>query len=173
VSEYETFQHDVLVIGAGGRRTGAPRSKLPRKAAPSDSFASRCSARHITVMGRGWRRCSHGERRRPRHNWRVHFADHVARRPVSQQLAHGRAARKGSARSHQGARSLGRPCSNRTPRRAHSAAQLRAATGIRALAHVGDRTGLEMIRTLQDRTVHREQIKGLHGVHRHHAAQGR
>src|SRR6185295_7269040 len=26
------------------------------------------------------------------------------------------------------------------------------------LAHVGDRTGLEMIRTLQDRSVHREQI---------------
>ena len=34
------------------------------------------------------------------------------------------------------------------------------------LAHVGDRTGLEMIRTLQDRAV-AAGIDGLHGVHDH------
>jgi len=33
------------------------------------------------------------------------------------------------------------------------------------LAHVGDRTGLEMIRTLQDHGVH-QGPRGLHGVHR-------
>ena len=36
------------------------------------------------------------------------------------------------------------------------------------LAHVGDRTGLEMIRTLQDRGV-AVGVDGLHGVHDHHA----
>ena len=40
------------------------------------------------------------------------------------------------------------------------------------LAHVGDRTGLEMIRTLQDRGVH-SGARRLHGVHGHAAAQGR
>jgi succinate dehydrogenase / fumarate reductase flavoprotein subunit len=34
------------------------------------------------------------------------------------------------------------------------------------LAHVGDRTGLEMIRTLQDRGVH-AGMDVSHGVHRH------
>ena len=40
------------------------------------------------------------------------------------------------------------------------------------LAHVGDRTGLEMIRTLQQRAV-ALGIDVLHGVHGHRAAQGR
>ena len=40
------------------------------------------------------------------------------------------------------------------------------------LAHVGDRTGLEMIRTLQQHAVHKG-IDVLHGVHRPAPAQGR
>ncbi len=40
------------------------------------------------------------------------------------------------------------------------------------LAHVGDRTGLEMIRTLQDHSIHLG-IEVPHGVHGHHPAQGR
>ena len=40
------------------------------------------------------------------------------------------------------------------------------------LAHVGDRTGLEMIRTLQDHGIH-QGIEVSHGVHHPHAAEGR
>ena len=40
------------------------------------------------------------------------------------------------------------------------------------LAHVGDRTGLEMIRTLQDHGIH-QRHRSLHGVHRRPPAQGR
>ena len=40
------------------------------------------------------------------------------------------------------------------------------------LAHVGDRTGLEMIRTLQQRAV-AARHRRVHGVHGHRAAQGR
>ena len=40
------------------------------------------------------------------------------------------------------------------------------------LAHVGDRTGLEMIRTLQDHGIH-QGIDGPHGTHHRDAAEGR
>ena len=40
------------------------------------------------------------------------------------------------------------------------------------LAHVGDRTGLELIRTLQDHAVH-QRHDGAHGAHRHRAAARR
>ena len=39
------------------------------------------------------------------------------------------------------------------------------------LAHVGDRTGLELIRTCQDKMVHTPGVDVLHGVHAHRAAQ--
>ena len=96
---------------------------------------------------------------------------HDAGRQVPQQLAHGAAPRPGgagagAASSRSGARSSTARKDGLILQRdfgGHSYARL---------AHVGDRTGLEMIRTLQ----HHARAPGhrrLHGVHDHAPAEGR
>ena len=90
---------------------------------------------------------------------------HDGRRQAAEQPAHGPAPRRwrrrtASASSSCGARSSTGPRDGRILQRpfgGHSHPRL---------AHVGDRTGLEMIRTLQDRAV-AVGIDGLHGVHDH------
>ena len=84
-------------------------------------------------------------------NWMVHFRDTMRGGKYPQQLAHGRAARQGGARPRLRARAVGRAV------RPHPDGKIlqRDFGGHRyaRLAHVGDRTGLELIRTLQQKVV--------------------
>ena len=76
-----------------------------------------------TVMAEGGMAAAHGQRRRPR-QLEGALRRHDARRPVRQQLAHGRAARQGSAGPRARARGLGRGVRPHA-RRPHPPAQLR------------------------------------------------
>ena len=96
--------------GGGRRRVGRPHLQVAaRQGAHGDG-----RRRH----GRGA-----GQRRRPR-QLEGALRRHDARRPVRQQLAHGRAAREGSARSRARARSVGRGVRSHAGR-PHPPAQLR------------------------------------------------
>jgi len=71
--DYETHEHDVLVIGAGGAGC-ARRSKPRRRAYRWASSASRSSARRT----RSWRKAGSPRRSATsgrRNNWQVHFRD--------------------------------------------------------------------------------------------------
>ena len=82
---------------------------------------------------------------------------------VPEQVADGRVARPGIGRAGQGNEKPGDRCSTARTTAAFCSG-ISAATAIPRLAHIGDRTGLEMIRTLQDHGVH----LGL-DVHMEHA----
>ena len=106
MTEYQTHEHDVLVIGAGGAglRAAIEAAAQRREGRPRLQVAARQGAH-----GDGRRRHGRGDgqRRRPRQLARA-LRRHDARRPVPQQLAHGRAAREGSAGSRERARGVGR-----------------------------------------------------------------
>src|SRR6266704_2948950 len=125
VAEIQTFEHDVLVIGAGGAGLRA---------------AIECSARGLsTVDGRD--------------NWKVHFRDtmrggkflnqwRMAELHAKEAPDRVRELEQWGAvfdRTKDGLISQRNFGGHRYPR----------------LAHVGDRTGLEMIRSLQDHAVHK------------------
>ena len=133
------------------RRGSAGRDRGPGgRSETSGSSASRCSARPTRSWPRAASRPPSATSRRrllagplPRHD---------GRRQVPEQPAHGPAPRAprrrtGSASSSSGARVFDRTRDGRILQRpfgGHTHPRL---------AHVGDRTGLEMIRTLQDRAV--------------------
>ena len=102
--------------GVGGGRVRRPRLQVA---------ARQGAHRH----GRGRHGRGDGQRRRPR-QLEGPLRRHHARRPVRQQLAHGRAARQGSARPRPRARGLGR-ASSTAPRTAASSSATSAATATR------------------------------------------
>jgi succinate dehydrogenase / fumarate reductase flavoprotein subunit len=154
VAEYETFEHDVLVIGAGGAGLRAAVEAAAHGCRVGLICKSLLGKAH-TVMAEGGAAAAMGNVD-DRDNWRVHFADTMR---GGQYLNNWRMAelhaKEAPARIHEleawGA------VFDRTP---DGRILQRNFGGHRypRLAHVGDRTGLEMIRTLQDRSVHREQI---------------
>ena len=88
-----------------------------------------------------------------RDNWQVHFRDTMRGGKYPQPVADGAAPRPGGARPGPRARGVGRRSS--TARKDGRILQRNfGGHTYPRLAHVGDRTGLEMIRTLQDRGVH-------------------
>jgi succinate dehydrogenase / fumarate reductase, flavoprotein subunit len=150
VSNYETFEYDVLVIGAGG---AGLRAAIEASAA-SVKVGLVCKSllgKAHTVMAEGGIAAALANVD-DRDNWRVHFADtmrggqyvnnwrmaelHAQEAPARVRELEGWGAvfdRTADGRILQ--RNFG---GHRYPR----------------LAHVGDRTGLEMIRTLQDHGIH-------------------
>jgi succinate dehydrogenase / fumarate reductase, flavoprotein subunit len=150
VAEYVTHEHDVVIIGTGGaglRAAVEASAAGVRVAVISKSLLGKAH----TVMAEGGIAAAMGNVD-DRDNWRVHFADTMR---GGQYLSNWRMAelhaKEAPARVHEleawGAlfdrtrdgqilqRNFG---GHRYPR----------------LAHVGDRTGLEMIRTLQDHGIH-------------------
>jgi succinate dehydrogenase / fumarate reductase flavoprotein subunit len=150
VAEYQTFEHDVLVIGAGGAGLRAAIEASAAGVKVGLVCKSLLGKAH-TVMAEGGMAAAMGNVD-DRDNWRVHFADTMR---GGQYVNNWRMvelhAKEAPARVHEleawGAvfdrtkegkisqRNFG---GHRYPR----------------LAHVGDRTGLEMIRTLQDHGIH-------------------
>jgi succinate dehydrogenase / fumarate reductase flavoprotein subunit len=149
-SDYETFTYDVLVIGAGG---AGLRAAIEASAA-GVSVGLVCKSllgKAHTVMAEGGMAAAMGNVD-DRDSWRVHFADTMrGGQYVNNWRMAELHAKEAPARVHEleawGAvfdrtkdgkilqRNFG---GHRYPR----------------LAHVGDRTGLEMIRTLQDHGIH-------------------
>ncbi len=149
-TNYETFEYDVLVIGAGG---AGLRAAIEASAA-GVSVGLICKSllgKAHTVMAEGGMAAAMGNVD-DRDSWRVHFADtmrggqyvnnwRMAELHAKEAPARVHELEKWGAvfdRTKEGKISQRNFGGHRYPR----------------LAHVGDRTGLEMIRTLQDHGIH-------------------
>ena len=150
MTEYETKEHDVLIIGAGGAGLRA----AIEAAAAGVSVGLVCKSllgKAHTVMAEGGAAAAMGNVD-DRDNWMVHFADTMrggqyVNNPVMAELHAKEAPDRIRELEAWGA------VFDRTP---DGRILQRNFGGHRypRLAHVGDRTGLEMIRTLQDHAIH-------------------
>ena len=121
-ANYETHEHDVLIIGAGGAGLRAAIEALAQGAASAWS-ANRCSARRTpswpkAASPRPWPTST-----RPT-DWQHAFPRHHARRKIAQQLAHGPTSRAGSAGTRARTRAVGRAFRSHRGRQ-HFAARVR------------------------------------------------
>mgnify|MGYP000906935036 CR=1 FL=1 len=154
VSELQTFEHDVLVIGAGGAGLRAAIQCSARGLNTGVISKSLLGKAH-TVMAEGGMAAALGNVD-SRDNWKVHFRDtmrggkflnvwRMAELHAKQAPARVRELEEWGAvfdRTKDGLISQRNFGGHRYPR----------------LAHVGDRTGLELIRSLQDHGIH----QGIH-----------
>ncbi len=150
ISDIQTVEHDVLVIGAGGAGLRAAIECSARGLRTAVISKSLLGKAH-TVMAEGGCAAALGNVD-PRDNWRIHFRDtmrggkflndwRMAELHARQAPDRVRELEEWGAifdRTQDGLISQRNFGGHRYPR----------------LAHVGDRTGLEMIRTLQDHGVH-------------------
>ena len=151
MAEYEERQHDVLVIGAGGAGLRAAIEASAGGAKVGLVCKSLLGKAH-TVMAEGGVAAAMGNVD-DRDNWKVHFADTMR---GGQYVNNWRMAELHAKEAPERVREL----------EAWGAAFDRTKDGkilqrnfgghrYPRLAHVGDRTGLEMIRVLQDNGIHR------------------
>jgi len=150
VIEYEPIQHDVLVIGAGGAGLRAAIEARAHGASVGLVCKSLLGKAH-TVMAEGGIAASLANVD-DRDDWMVHFADTMR---GGQYLNNSRMAELHAREAPARVREL--EAWGALFDRAVDGRILQRNFGGHAyprLAHVGDRTGLEMIRTLQDYAVH-------------------
>ena len=150
MAEYQTVEHDVLVIGAGGAGLRA----AVEAAATGISVGVVCKSllgKAHTVMAEGGVAAAMGNVD-DRDNWRVHFADTMR---GGQYLNNWRMAQLHAQEAPARVNEL-EAWGALFDRTADGRILQRNFGGHRypRLAHVGDRTGLEMIRTLQDHGIH-------------------
>jgi succinate dehydrogenase / fumarate reductase, flavoprotein subunit len=147
---YETHDHDVLIIGAGGAGLRAAIAAASTGASVGVVCKSLLGKAH-TVMAEGGMAASLANLD-PADSWMVHFADTMR---GGQMINNWRMAEIFAKEAPQRVFELERwgALFDRTP---NGRIMQRAfgAHKYRRLCHVGDRTGLELIRTLQDRSVH-------------------
>src|SRR5437867_2199254 len=148
--EYETFEHDVLVIGAGGAGLRAAIEASAARVRVGLVCKSLLGKAH-TVMAEGGIAAALANVD-DRDDWKVHFADTMR---GGQYLNNWRMAELHAKESPDRVRELeawgalfDRTKDGRILQRNFGGHKYPR------LAHVGDRTGLEMIRTLQDHGVH-------------------
>jgi succinate dehydrogenase / fumarate reductase, flavoprotein subunit len=148
--EHETYRHDVLVIGAGGAGLRAAIEASAAGASVGLVCKSLLGKAH-TVMAEGGIAAALANVDE-RDNWRVHFADTMR---GGQYVNNWRMAELHAREAPDRVRELERwgAVFDRT---SDGRILQRNFGGHRypRLAHVGDRTGLEMIRTLQDHGIH-------------------
>jgi succinate dehydrogenase / fumarate reductase flavoprotein subunit len=151
MADYETHEHDVLVIGAGGAGLRAAIEASAAGVRVGLVCKSLLGKAH-TVMAEGGIAAALANVDE-RDNWRVHFADTMR---GGQYINQWRMAELHAKEAPDRVRELEAwgAVFDRTP---DGRILQRNFGGHRypRLAHVGDRTGLEMIRTLQDHGVHR------------------
>src|SRR6202453_4123891 len=151
MAEYKTFEYDVLVIGAGG---AGLRAAIEASAAglKVGLVCKSLLGKAHTVMAEGGIAASMGNVD-DRDNWKVHFADTMR---GGQYLNNWRMAELHAKEAPIRVRELEAwgAVFDRTP---DGKILQRNFGGHRypRLAHVGDRTGLELIRTLQDHGIHK------------------
>ncbi|MEZ0333993.1 MAG: fumarate reductase/succinate dehydrogenase flavoprotein subunit [Gemmatimonadales bacterium] len=150
MAEYQTFEHDVLVVGAGGAGLRAAIAASAAGAKVGLVCKSLLGKAH-TVMAEGGVAAALGNVD-DRDNWRVHFADTMR---GGQYVNNWRMAELHAREAPDRVRELeawgalfDRTGDGRILQRNFGGHKYPR------LAHVGDRTGLEMIRTLQDYGVH-------------------
>jgi succinate dehydrogenase flavoprotein subunit len=150
MTEYQTVEHDVLVIGAGGAGLRAAIEAAASGLKVGLVCKSLLGKAH-TVMAEGGMAAAMGNVD-DRDNWRVHFADTMR---GGQYLNNWRMAEIHAKEAPDRVKELEAwgALFDRTP---DGRILQRNFGGHRypRLAHVGDRTGLELIRTLQDHGVH-------------------
>jgi succinate dehydrogenase / fumarate reductase flavoprotein subunit len=150
VSEYETHEHDVLIIGAGGAGLRAAIEASAARVSVGLVCKSLLGKAH-TVMAEGGIAAALANVDE-RDNWKVHFADTMR---GGQYVNNWRMAQIHAQEAPARVRELEAwgAVFDRTP---DGRILQRNFGGHRypRLAHVGDRTGLEMIRTLQDHGIH-------------------
>ncbi|MEO7457032.1 MAG: fumarate reductase/succinate dehydrogenase flavoprotein subunit [Gemmatimonadaceae bacterium] len=148
--EYQTIDHDVLVIGAGGAGLRAAIEAAGQGVSVGVVCKSLLGKAH-TVMAEGGMAAAMANVD-DRDSWRVHFADTMR---GGQYLNNWRMAQLHAQEAPDRVRELEAwgALFDRTP---DGRILQRNFGGHRypRLAHVGDRTGLEMIRTLQDHGIH-------------------
>jgi succinate dehydrogenase / fumarate reductase flavoprotein subunit len=148
-TEYETHDHDVLIIGAGGAGLRAALGALAQGAKVGVVCKSLLGKAH-TVMAEGGIAAAMANVD-PADDWRTHFRDTMR---GGKMLNNWRMAQIHAQEAPERVRELEQwgALFDRT----QDGQILQRAFGghtFRRLCHVGDRTGLEMIRTLQDRGV--------------------
>jgi succinate dehydrogenase / fumarate reductase flavoprotein subunit len=150
MAEYETFQHDVLVIGAGGAGLRAAIEASAAGVRVGLVCKSLLGKAH-TVMAEGGIAAALGNVD-DRDNWKVHFADTMR---GGQYVNQWRMAELHAKEAPDRVREL-EAWGAVFDRTKDGRILQRNFGGHRypRLAHVGDRTGLEMIRTLQDHGIH-------------------
>jgi succinate dehydrogenase / fumarate reductase flavoprotein subunit len=150
VSNYETFEYDVLVIGAGGAGLRAAIEASAAGVKVGLVCKSLLGKAH-TVMAEGGIAAALANVD-DRDNWRVHFADTMR---GGQYVNNWRMAELHAQEAPARVREL-EAWGAVFDRTADGRILQRNFGGHRypRLAHVGDRTGLEMIRTLQDHGIH-------------------
>ena len=155
MEDFETRECDVLVIGAGGAglRAAIAASEYGAKVAlVSKSLLGKAH----TVMAEGGVAAALGNVD-DRDNWKIHFRDTIR---GSKNLANWEMAKIHAEKAPDRVRELERwgAVFDRTEEGKISQRNFGGHRYPR-LAHVGDRTGLEIIRTLQDHAVHMENIE--------------
>ena len=150
MAEYQTFEHDVLIIGAGGAGLRAAIEASAAGVKVGVVTKSLLGKAH-TVMAEGGMAAAMGNVD-DRDNWRVHFADTMR---GGQYLNNPRMAELHAKEAPDRVREL-EAWGAVFDRTKDGRILQRNFGGHRypRLAHVGDRTGLEMIRTLQDHGIH-------------------
>jgi succinate dehydrogenase / fumarate reductase, flavoprotein subunit len=149
--EYQTFEHDVLVIGAGGAGLRAAIEASAHGVKVGVVCKSLLGKAH-TVMAEGGVAAAMANVD-DRDSWRVHFADTMR---GGQYLNNPRMAELHAKQAPDRVREL-EAWGALFDRTKDGKILQRNFGGHKypRLAHVGDRTGLEMIRTLQDHGIHR------------------
>jgi succinate dehydrogenase / fumarate reductase flavoprotein subunit len=147
--KYETHEHDVLIIGAGGAGLRAAIEALAQGVSVGVVCKSLLGKAH-TVMAEGGVAASMGNVDQS-DNWRVHFRDTMR---GGKSLNNWRMAQLHAQEASERVREL-EQWGALFDRTADGRIMQRAFGGhtFKRLCHVGDRTGLEIIRTLQDRGV--------------------
>jgi succinate dehydrogenase / fumarate reductase flavoprotein subunit len=146
----EHHDYDVLVLGSGGSGLRAAIAAAEAGAKTGLVCKSLLGKAH-TVMAEGGLAASLGNVA-PEDNWSTHFQDTMF---GGKYLNNWRMAELHAKEAPDRARELEHwgAVFDRTPERLMSQRAFGGHT-YKRLVHIGDRTGLEMIRTLQDRTVH-------------------
>src|SRR5438067_2333603 len=150
MAEYETHEHDVLVIGAGGAGLRAAIEASAAKVSVGLVCKSLLGKAH-TVMAEGGIAAALANVDE-RDSWKVHFADTMR---GGQYVNNWRMAELHAKESPDRVREL--EAWGALFDRTKDGRILQSNVGGQRyprLAHVGDRTGLEMIRTLQDHGIH-------------------
>ena len=150
MAAYDTYQHDVLVVGAGGAGLRAAIEAAAGKLSVGVICKSLLGKAH-TVMAEGGVAAALANVD-DRDTWRVHFADTMR---GGQYMSNWRMAELHARQAPDRVREL-EAWGALFDRTADGRILQRNFGGHKypRLAHVGDRTGLEMIRTLQDHGIH-------------------